>query len=225
MCFSGEVDLLAGAGITALGVDAVRHASSRRDVPLAVVPIVLGGHLLVEAVVWHGLQGGDALLGWRTAAALYLAIAFVVVPVLVPFALIIREPEPRRRQLLPFLVVGAGVATVLGLELVEGPISARIEDHHIAYSVPLASGGLLVAIYVASTCGSALLSTDAAVRAFGWANLLAVAVLVWFEKTALISLWCAWAAVASAVIVVHFRRRATRSEVARSGRPELIERR
>ncbi|MEO6989219.1 MAG: DUF6629 family protein [Aquihabitans sp.] len=207
MCFSAEMDLVAGTAVTALGIDALRHINSRRDLPLALLPVVLGGHLLVEAAVWRGLQGDGTLLGWRAATTIYLAIAFVVVPMLVPLAVVIREPKRRRRQLTPFVVVGIAVGVILGRFLWDGPVAARVNGHHVAYHVPLTSGGLIVAAYVAATCGPALLSTDRAIRAFGWANLLAVAILVGFEKAALISLWCAWAAVASAAIVVKFRHR------------------
>lgn len=207
MCFSAEMDLVAGTAVTVLGIDAVRHIDNRRDLPMALLPIVLGGHLLVEAAVWRGLQGEETLIPWRSATTIYLAIAFVVVPMLVPLAVVIREPNRRRRQLAPFVVVGFVVGVVLARFLWDGPIVARVNGHHVAYHVPLTSGGLIVAAYVLATCGPALLSTDRAIRAFGWANLLAVAILVAFEQAALISLWCAWAAVASAAIAVKLRRR------------------
>jgi hypothetical protein len=40
---------------------------------------------------------------------------------------------------------------------------------------------------------------------FGLLNLAAVAVLAWLMASGVISLWCAWAAVASLVIVIHLR--------------------
>lgn len=208
MCFSAPMDLVAGTAVTVLGVDAVRHIDTRRDLPMAVLPIVLGGHLLVEATVWQGLQGEETLIGWRTATTIYLVIAFVIVPMLIPLAIVIREPERRRRQLAPFVAMGVAVGVILGWFLWDGPITAQVNGHHIEYHVPLTSGGLIVAAYVASTCGPALLSTDRAIWAFGWANLLAVATLAAVEETALISLWCAWAAVASAAIAVKLRNRA-----------------
>ena len=36
-------------------------------------------------------------------------------------------------------------------------------------------------------------------------NLIAVTVLAWLMATGVISLWCAWAAVTSIVIVLHLR--------------------
>ena len=222
MCFSAPMDLVAGSAVVVLGIDAVRHIDSGRDLPLAFLPIVLGGHLLIESAVWHGLQGSESLLGWRTATTIYLAIAFVIVPMLAPLAVVLREPERRRRQLAPFVVIGVAVGLILARFLWDGPIAARVNGHHVAYHVPLTSGGLIVAAYVAATCGPALLSTDRAIRAFGWANLLAVALLVGFEQAALISLWCAWAAVASAAIALKLRNRALeRAQAEGRGEPTL----
>lgn len=223
MCFSAEMDLVAGTAVTILGLDAVRHMHDRRDLPMAILPIVLGGHLLIEAAVWQGLQGNQTLLGWRAATTIYLAIAFVVVPMLVPLAVVLREPPRRRRQLAPFVVVGVTVGVILARFLWDGPIAARVNGHHVAYHVPLTSGGLIVAAYVLATCGPPLLSTDRAIRAFGWANLLAVAVLVAFEQTALISLWCAWAAVTSAAIAVKLRNRSReRNQAREASEPSLV---
>ena len=214
MCFSAEVDLVVGSAVTLVGVDAVRHVGPRRDLPLAILPVVLGVHLIIEAAVWHGLEGRDSFLDLTSATVAYLAIAFVVVPILAPLALVIREPRERALQLLPFLGLGALAAAVLGNAMWDGPIVARVEGHHVAYHVPLTSGGLMVAAYVAAACGPALLSANRRIRWFGLANLAAVGILVMFEKAALISIWCAWAAVTSAAIALHLRK------LARTGRIE-----
>ena len=57
VCFSAQADLVMGAVVTGVGVDALRHVRRRGDGLLGAIPVVLGGHLLVEAVVWLGLRG------------------------------------------------------------------------------------------------------------------------------------------------------------------------
>ena len=39
-----------------------------------------------------------------------------------------------------------------------GPITTTMEGHHIAYSVDLWHGGLIVFLYVVATCGSMFVS-------------------------------------------------------------------
>ncbi len=206
MCFSAEVDLGVGLAVTAVGVDALRHARTRDEVPLAALPVVLGAHLLVEVGVWRGLEGdaSDAVL--RTATWAYALIAYAVVPVLAAVAVTLWEPPGRRRRMLPFVALAVGAAAVLVWWQVTEPVVARIDGRHVEYVIRAGVWSGVVAVpYVVGTCGPALLSSDRALRVFGWLNLVAVAVLALVEREGLVSLWCAWAAVTSVVIAVRLR--------------------
>ena len=57
VCFSPEADLVGGIVVTAIGVDACRHLRQRNTYLLvAVLPLLLGFHQLVEAFVWWGAR-------------------------------------------------------------------------------------------------------------------------------------------------------------------------
>lgn len=205
MCFSAEVDVVAGLVVGAVGVDAVRHVRRPQQWPLAAIPLVLAAHQLIEAVVWWGLEDRLSRDVWRPAMWAYLVIAFGILPVLVPVAVGALEPVANRRRIGMFTALGVGVSAVLVHALVRGPADASVDGHHIAYSVDVWRGGLIVALYVAATCGSMLLSSHRHVRRFGAVNLGAVALLAWFEQNAVISLWCLWAAITSVAIAAHLR--------------------
>ena len=205
MCFSAEADVVAGLVVGAIGIDALRHVRRRAELPLAAIPAVLAAHQLIEAVVWRGLDGQVPSAVWRTSLWLYLAIAFGVLPVLVPVAVGALEPLANRRRVAVFAAIGVTVASVLMYAVVRGPILATIDGHHIAYSVDLWHGGLIVFLYVIATCGSMLVSKHQHVRWFGMVNLVAVGFLAVLNQSGLISLWCAWAAVTSVAIAVHLR--------------------
>lgn len=207
MCFSPEMDLVAGFVIGAIGVDALFHRQGRAELPLAVLPSVLGVHQVIEAFVWFGLRRDVGEGAYRAALWGYLLIAFGVLPVLVPLAVGALEPAVRRRRVAALSVVGAAVATLLLVGLFRGPVVAAVEGHHLAYRVGLWHGRLLVAGYVVATCGSLLWSSRRAVRWFGAVNLLMAGLLAWLASSAFISLWCLWAAVTSAAIAVHLRAR------------------
>jgi phosphotransferase system glucose/maltose/N-acetylglucosamine-specific IIC component len=204
VCFSAEVDLVAGLGIGVVGVDALRHVRGRGQLPLACLPVLLGTHQLLESAVWAGLGGDLSDRLWRAALWSYLAIAFGILPILVPVA-VARLDGGDRRRLLPFVVTGAGVAIVLMAAVVRGPVEAWSEGRHIVYSVDLDHGGVLVGLYVVATCGGLLASRRDVVRWFGYGNLLVVGALALVAQTALVSLWCAWAAVTSVAIAAHLR--------------------
>ena len=205
MCFSAEADLVAGVLVGAVGVDAMRHARRPFERLLATLPLVFGVHQLVESVVWLGLEGRVDEAVWHPARWIYLAIAFGLVPVLVPIAVGGIEPVTHRLRTLVFTGVGVGVAVVLMYSIIRGPVTSVVEDHHIAYTAELWHGSIIVFGYVLATCGSLLMSGHVHVRAFGVVNVVAVALLAWLDQSALISLWCAWAAVTSIAIAVHLR--------------------
>lgn len=205
MCFSPEVDLLAGAVIIAIGTDTLRHVRRAAELPLAALPVVLGVHQLVEAFVWWGLQDRVPRAVERPAVWLFLVIAFGVVPVLVPVAVAVLEPRTARLRAGLFTATGALVALVLLYAVATGPVEASIEGHHVAYRVDLWHGHLIVALYAVATCGSLLWSEHPHVRRFGALNLVAAGLLAWLDQGAFISLWCLWAGVTSLSVAAHLR--------------------
>jgi hypothetical protein len=108
-CVSPEVDLLAGAKITAIGIDALRHVDHPSQQAPATLPIVFGVHQLLEAVVWWSLDGTVSAQTGERFAFVYLAIAFGLVPWFVPTAVRRLELDQRCRRLTAALGCLGGV--------------------------------------------------------------------------------------------------------------------
>jgi hypothetical protein len=207
MCFSAGADVAGGIVIGAIGVDVLRHVDGRRRYAvLAALPLLLASHQLIEAFVWWGLQGHvPAGLG-HLATWIYLVIAFVVLPVYIPVAIFMLEPEgPWRRVMVPFVVLGMVIAGVLLAAMVRGPVTAGLGSHFIAYSTDLHAGGLVVVLYVVATCGSLMFSGVRDIARFGVLNFGMAALLAWLTFDGFASLWCAWAAISSAAFAIHLR--------------------
>lgn len=206
MCFSAEADLVAGAVVTAVGIEALRHVRRPAELALAALPTVLGAHLLIEVLVWRGLEGDVSARVLDTATWAYAVIAYAVVPVLAATAVTLWEPPGARSRMLPFVALAVGAAAVLLWWQVTDPVEAVVVGRHIDYVIRAGTASGLVAVpYVLGTCGPALLSSDRTLRAFGAVNLVVVAVLALVEREGLVSLWCAWAAVTSVVIAARVR--------------------
>ncbi|NNE75059.1 MAG: hypothetical protein HKN26_15440 [Acidimicrobiales bacterium] len=204
MCFSAEADLVAGVVVTGLGIDAVRHADRRRELPLAALPLLLGAHQFIEAFVWWGLDGDVAYRLGRVAIWAYLVIALVVLPLYAAPAVGAVEPKDRRRRMALFGALGVAVAAIMVAGMAGG-VSAEIEGRHVRYGVDIWQADLTVLLYVAATCGPFLAAGQRRLVWFGAANLLGVAVIAWIDETAVVSLWCLWAALASGAIVANLR--------------------
>jgi len=207
VCFSPEGDLAGGIVVTAIGIDAYRHLNGRNNhLLLATMPLLLGAHQLDESLVWWGLQGHIPHSIGRVAMWIYLVIAMVVVPILVPLSIWRIQPTRMRRWLIaPFLTLGVVVASILLWTMLHGPVTVRLGAYHLGYSIGLHNGILIIGLYVVATCGSLLCSGYKDIVIFGLANVVAVVILARLTADGFASLWCAYAALASGAISLHMR--------------------
>jgi hypothetical protein len=207
VCFAPQADLVAGIGVTAIGVDAWRNVRGRSDhLLLATLPIILGVHELVEDFVWWGLQGHVPHEAGRVALWAYMVIAFVVLPVFVPLAVLMLEPTTRlRRRMAPFVALGAVVSTVLLVAMLRGPVSAARHPWHLSYSIALPHAVIIVGLYVVAICGALLFSGYRNILLFGLGNLAVVVLLAALTADGFASLWCVYAAISAGAIALHMR--------------------
>jgi len=180
VCFSPAADVCGGVLICAIGVDAVRHIRQRREfIALAWIPVLLGAHQFIEALVWLWLQGHVPRGIGHVALWAYLLIAFVV--------------------------LGAVIAGVLLAAMIRGPVGVKLAPYHLSYSIRISDGLVIVGLYVVAVCGPLLVSGYRNVALFGVVNLVAVIIIARLTIAGFASVWCGWAAVSSAAITLHCR--------------------
>jgi hypothetical protein len=207
MCFSAAGSFGVAAVIAGLGAAAVAQKKPRSHRMLAAVPLMFPAQQVAEGIVWVTVGS----LGYRvanlTAVAVFLTIALVVWPVWIPLALHSAEPSPRRRRALLVLAwIGAGVAAYAALLLMRGRPTAHIAGHSIAYSYASSGSALVLALYLPGYVIPSVLpffiSSVSRAKIIGF--ILALALLVTFviERQALASVWCFFAAILSAFIVI-----------------------
>lgn len=133
----------------------------------------------------------------EAAGQFFLTVAYVVLPVSVPVAILLLEPAGRRRDAL-LVLLGAGglAAAVFAVGLLNGRGSAVACDSYIAFNV-FGAPNVVGVLYVGATCGAMLLSSHRPLVRWGVANAAAVALLVLWSQEALPSIWCFWAACTS----------------------------
>ena len=207
MCFSPQADFVAGAVVAGVGVETLRHLRARRELIVGALPLLFGIHQLVEGFVWLGLRGqvppgvGDA------AKEVYILYAHAALPAIVPVGFMLLEPDRRRSRI---MMAMAGVGALLGAYLLwqvtAYPVGAHEQARCIDYTTHTPNDIVIGVLYVAVTCGPALISSRRYLRWFGLFSLIGVIVTAVVRVDELTSLWCVYVAIVSVLILEHFRR-------------------
>jgi hypothetical protein len=206
MCWSPTADLLAGSAIVAVGVVSVASTRRPRDLPMAALPLVLGAHQLIEALVWRNADAqGDHAVG-GTAVLLWMVIAYPLIPAWLPLAVFCAAGRWSRVRLAPFVTLGFATSAMLAYALATAPVTAEPVGHTMRYGVDVPLDTLAVAGYLVATIGSLLASDQQELRVLGLVTAAGAVVCSMLWQTVFVSTWCAFAAVASA-IVLHWVRR------------------
>jgi hypothetical protein len=210
MCFSPQVDVVAGVGLTIVAIDTLRHTRSGRTLPIALLPAIFAFHTFVSAFVWWGAQGVVPQVVGDVAANTFMFIAFVFFPIYLPISILILERPGWRRDVL-LALAGAGViaGAIFLVGLLDGRGSAVACDYAIDFRV-LGLTNAPVLLYVLATCGAMLLSGYRPIFIWGICNIVAAAFLSVAATRGFPSLWCFWAAITS-VFIAWFIRRLSRA--------------
>lgn len=201
MCWSATADLVAGTCISAIGVACVAQAHRARDLPLASLPLLLGAHQIVESVVWRSGGGsGPATMAWAV-------IALPLLPVWVPFGVLLAAPPRVRRRLVVPAAAGLATAAVLVYCLATRGVTADVRGHTLGYVLDLPRSPLIIAGYLLATVGALLLGGDPVLRLLGVLAGAGAVVCAVLWRLEFVSTWCALAAVASVVVLGWARRR------------------
>ncbi len=208
MCFSATASFSAGAFLLGLGTLTLRSARHPRERAFAAIPLLFAVQQLVEGVVWLTFSYPAPLLNAVMTHA-YSFFSHVLWPIYVPVAVLLMEPPGRRRQALrAFVVAGLAVGLYLLYFLVAFPVVAQPTGQHIEYVSPHFFAAVVMTFYLLSTSVSLVLSTHRVVKVFGALALLSFGAAYYFYARWFISVWCLFAALMSAVIYLHFARRA-----------------
>jgi hypothetical protein len=212
MCFSATANFVGSGVLGAVGVVTLTKVKHRRELLFASLPILFAIHQFIEGFVWLGLDGILSPTVTHNMGAAFMLYAQGLLPFLLPLSVLLFEPTADSRQrMLPFLVLGGGTTLYILWALTAFPTQIFVRGNSIVY-INQATNNLTVAVlYVIATCGSLFFSKIRPMIVFGAANLAILLAVMEFKRYAFTSLWCAYAAVASVIILAYFwRSHATR---------------
>lgn len=209
MCFSATASFVSAGVVGAVGVACLVRAPDRRDLPIAALPFLFALHQAVEGVVWLAVRHDDATLRYW-AAHVYLVFAWGLVPALVPAAVALVEPLGWRRAVLwAAAALGLAVGAFLLVVAFRTPIDVHVHQHGLVYEYHGPAKSSLTVAYVTASTASVFVSSHRVLQIFGAALVLGLVVTTALLVHEFVSVWCAFSAVASALLYVHVDRRRT----------------
>lgn len=205
MCFSATASFTAGTVLLGGGAIALKSTKTRSHIPFAAIPVVFAMQQFTEGILWLSFTHPGLAHFAPVLKYTFLTFAQVVWPVLIPLSIMLIEKDPRRKKNLEFLTkIGILTSLLMALRLSMVPVTSVISSHHITYGFETSVGYTILCsvLYLASTCLPFFVSTMRKIHLLGLLNVssLAITVLFFGEKQVL-STWCFFAAIMSAVIV------------------------
>ncbi|PWT83677.1 MAG: hypothetical protein C5B58_06160 [Acidobacteria bacterium] len=205
MCFSATVNFAGSAVLGAAGVATLTKVKHRRELLFAAMPVLFAIHQFIEGFVWLGLDGVLSPAIAHNMGAAFMLYAQGLLPLLAPLSVFLFEPNARsRRRMLPFVVLGGAVALYILWALTAFPLQLYIQKNSIVYMNQATNNTIVALLYVVVTCGSLFFSQIRMMVAFGAANLAILLIVMAVKRYAFTSVWCAYAAAASVIILAYF---------------------
>ena len=207
MCFSATANFVGSAVLGGVGVVTLTRVKHRRELLFATLPILFAIHQFIEGFVWLGLDGILSAAVAHDMGAAFMLYAQGLLPFLLPLSVLLFEPNGKsRRRMVPFLVIGGATTLYILWALTAFPLQLSIRGNSLVYANAATNNTAVAIFYVIATCGSLFFSKIRMMIIFGAANLAILLVVMVVKRYAFTSLWCAYAAVASVIILAYFWR-------------------
>jgi hypothetical protein len=205
VCFSATANFVGSGVLGAIGVVTLTKVKHRRELLFASLPVLFAVHQFIEGFVWLGLDGILSAAVAHNMGAAFMLYAQGLLPFLLPMSVLLFEPDAKsRKRMLPFLALGTATTLYILWALTAFQLQLYVKANSIVY-INQATNNMAVAVfYVIATCGSLFFSKIRAMVMFGFANLIILLVVMAVKRYAFTSLWCAYAAIASVIILGYF---------------------
>jgi len=205
MCFSATANFVGSAVLGGVGAVTLTKVKHRRELLFASLPMLFAVHQFTEGFVWLGLDGNLPHAVAQDMGAAFMLYAQGILPFLVPLSVLLFEPDLKsRRRMVPFAVLGLVTTLYVLWALTAYPFQVYVKGNSIVYTDQGTANVVLGALYLITTCGSLFMSKIRPMIFFGAANLIILVIVLAFKQYAYTSLWCAYAAVASVIVLIYF---------------------
>jgi hypothetical protein len=205
VCFSATANFVGSGFLAGVGVVTLTRVKHKREILFAALPTLFAIHQFIEGFVWLGLDGILSPAVAHDMGAAFMLYAQGLLPFLLPLSVYLFEVDKKRRRLmLPFLGIGVGTTLYILWALTAFPLQLSVKGNSIVYINQATNNSAVAIFYIIATCGPLFLSKIRMMVVFGAANLIIIIAVMAVKRYAFTSLWCAYAAIASVIILAYF---------------------
>jgi len=205
MCFSAAANFVGSGVLGAVGVVTLTKVKHRRELLFASLPTLFAIHQFTEGFVWLGLDGILSKQAAHNMGAAFVLYAQGLLPFLMPLGVMLFErTRARRRTMLPFVILGGLLMLYMLWGLTAYPLQVWVQGNSIVYVNQATNMTWVAVLYIIATCGPLFFSKVPMMVVFGAANLGILLIVMAVKRYAFTSLWCAYAAIASVIILAYF---------------------
>ena len=190
--------------LTFVSVETYKKVHKPSQLALASIPVFFAVQQFAEGVVWLTAGNESYALARAAGSYIFLVLAQVVWPILIPLSVwFLEKDETRKKYLFWLLTLGEAVAAYYLYGLIfENGVNARIIGAHIVYkdTTPDLQGAAGVLFYVIAAVAPLFVSSIKKSYIIGIIMMLSFIASAVFYLKFLTSVWCFFAAIISFVV-------------------------
>ncbi|MXS82585.1 DUF6629 family protein [Nitrosomonas oligotropha] len=205
MCFSAEASFIVSGTLFVVGITTIRKTVYSKDLPVALIPLIFATQQLVEGLLWISLSHNGTTQSQFWLSNIFGVFIGIIWPLFAPFAVYQAETDGMRKKIIAFTgIAGLGLAIYTAAGLVNEPIVAEIVHHSIHYKHHVSSHQLVITLYLLATCVPFIFSSYKHLYLAGIIITTGFFVAYFTYLETFASVWCFFAAIASALIYFYF---------------------
>ena len=134
MCFSPEASFAGGIIISAIGVATVKRIHKPSQLIFASIPLFFGIQQITEGFLWLTLPDPGLINIQKISTYLYLIMADVIWPSMIPVSVLLMEENTRKKRVLRIIAaIGMILSLYYAFCLLSFDVDPQISGYHIFY--------------------------------------------------------------------------------------------
>lgn len=205
MCFSAEASFIVSGALLIVSTATIRKIIHKKDLPIALIPLIFAMQQMIEGLLWVSLTSNDTSQAQFWLSNIFGVFIGIIWPLFAPYAVYCTETSSKRRKIIAFIgIAGVGLALYTIIGLVDQPIVAEITHYSINYKHDVGGYQLVIVLYLLATCVPFIFSSYKHLYIAGIVITAGFFMAYLTFQQTFASVWCFFAAIASALIYFHF---------------------